>query len=189
MKMTSRVWLPRTVSLGVFAAVLGLSAPAAQAVPLDYVLFQDTGSTINVTRDGNPWFTCAEPTANLCFFTIQANSVLPSPANFNIYDDAAHTILSDTLSMRYITDDHQVLVSFNSGDGLTPLLDAFALTETPDIVDVGQITSTNTFTTPLDIEFQSTEDVPEPMSISLLGAGLVGLGALRRRMRRKPSVA
>jgi len=33
------------IRLGLFAALFGLGASAAQAVPLDYILFQDTSTT------------------------------------------------------------------------------------------------------------------------------------------------
>jgi len=182
--MKVRTRIPLTFSIGIVAAVTGLSAPAAYATPIDAVLFQDTGSSVNVLTNGSLWFTCTEPTAGACLFSVQANSVLPAQTSFNIYEDAAHTILRDTLFMSYITPDHEVLVQFDAGAGLTPLLNAVELTATPNIVDVGQIGSTNTFTLPLDVEFQ-TEDVPEPVSISLFSAGLAGVAALRRRRKAK----
>jgi hypothetical protein len=172
------------IRLGILAALLCMSAPAAYAVPSDFDLFQDTGSQVNVIFDGSPFFTCSEPTAGNCFFTEGPSPVLPAQTNFNFYADAAHTILTDTLSMSLVFMGTNSLVDFEAGGSQTALSNAVDLTVIPGlVVDLGEITSSDGSTKPLDIEFQSTAPVPEPFTLSLFGAGVAGAVALRRRKK------
>ena len=89
------------------AALLGLSALPAQAVPTDTILFKDIGAAIIVDVDDAQFAICPVEDVGCTIINEPTSGTVPSfnlstsafPVNFNIYDDAAHTKLSDTPSL------------------------------------------------------------------------------------------
>lgn len=110
--------------------------------------------------------------------------------NYNIFEPNSN-IISDTLSISIVghtptgTDDNNnvsVDIHFrsDSADEIPPLAlaDAFSIFETGDyqLVDSGL--------TDLNVSFRSDVETPEPVTVSLLGAGLLGMAGLRLRKKR-----
>jgi hypothetical protein len=117
--------------------------------------------------------------------TVGGTPAFTTPVNFNIFDDAAHTVLSDTLSI-FVNATNDIEIDFFSGVGVTLLGgNPTAVTETGGIQDVFTISFTNRDITPLDVEFQSDEAVPEPSSLLLLVAPVLGLALQRRSAGRR----
>jgi hypothetical protein len=138
---------------------------------------------------------CNSPTESCGFGLSQGGGQLSGnfTDNFNILE--ADGTLSDTLSVTGSnvvidgTPQAEINVSFLSdieGLTLTPLVNATSINETGDWQDpVGTITIFDLSGAPLhtvDVQFRS--DAPEPLTLSLFGAGLVGTALLRRRKRK-----
>lgn len=128
------------------------------------------------------------------YFSDDPNAPAPGAQilqNYNIFEPNSD-ILSDTLSISIVghtptgpDDNNNVSVDIHfrsdSSDEIPPvaLADATALFETGDyqLVDSGL--------SDLSVSFRSDVETPEPLTISLLGAGLFGVAGARLRKRAK----
>ena len=128
------------------------------------------------------------------YFSNDPNAPAPGAQllhNFNIFEPNSD-ILSDTLSISIVghtptglNDSNNVSVDIHfrsdSSDEIPPiaLADAVAISETGayQLVDSGL--------SDLNVSFRSDVETPEPLTISLLGAGLFGVAGTRLRRRAK----
>ena len=128
------------------------------------------------------------------YFSSDPNAPAPGAQllhNFNIFEPNSD-ILSDTLSISIVghtptglDDSNNVSVDIHfrsdSSDEIPPiaLADAVAISETGayQLVDSGL--------SDLNVSFRSDVETPEPLTISLLGAGLFGVAGTRLRRKAK----
>lgn len=159
-----------------------------------------TGSAITVTQEGIG----QQGVIDVTFHYISSDATAPGAGqtltyNYNIYEDAAQTILSDTWSISLIGSGgglvtvHAIFLS-DSLDEIspTPLPSAVALTENQTLPPPdNQPDSTYQYVGPLLSDLVTgfnSASVPEPSTFLMLGIGVVGLGCynLRRRGRARP---
>ena len=186
MRTTIRMLLQLPLFVAGIVVVTALIAPACRAGVIDIILYQDTSDTIFVFFNGSPFGSCAVETAG-CSTTTEFGGGNPVttmlPLNFNLWEDASKTVLSDTFAISLVDfssvggTPNTVLATFTSdlddGTLLTPLANATDLIETGDV----QTAATVMFSdgNGITYQFQSDVDVPEPSSLLLLVIALLGL--------------
>jgi hypothetical protein len=170
--------------VGGIIVLTGLTASPSFA---DAILFQQIGNTINEIRGGlggTVFGTCTEPLAGPCIVTVADGNeaVLPSITNFNIFEDPSLTTLGATLSISLDSSLDELVIGFFAGPGVTALSGpATSLLDTGAVETVATISFGDLPITPFDLEFETNETVPEPSSLLLLAAPLLGL-VFRRRL-------
>lgn len=106
---------------------------------------------------------------------------VPQVINVNLYEDAAHTIVSDRLDITVPAQNppqiNVGLTSDTEGVRLLPLVpEDIALTETGDAQFVTSLTNANGVRTDIFVQSDVADaGVPEPSSVVLLAIGLLGL--------------
>jgi hypothetical protein len=106
---------------------------------------------------------------------------VPQVINVNLYEDAAHTIVSDRLDITVPAQNppqiNVGLTSDTDGVSLQPLApENIALTETGDVQFVTSLTNSNGVRTDIFVQSDVMDAaVPEPSSVVLLAIGLLGL--------------
>jgi hypothetical protein len=112
-------------------------------------------------------------------------SYIPQVVNVNIYDDAAHTILSDTLTITIpVQNPPQITLGFSS-DATIPLSpENLAITETGALQDIATFTNSRGIQTTVRVlSDPEPAPIPEPASFLLTACGLAPLCG--RRLRRR----
>jgi hypothetical protein len=146
--------------------LVGLVATSAFG---DTFTILDLGDTISVLSNGQLLIPNCTPGPEHCVFDYLSSGTITTtlPLNFNIYEDDAQTILSDTLAISKTASNIFTVDFFSDVEGgppLVPLLGAQSITENGSIQTVATINFTSGPSQ--TIQFQS--DVPEPTSILLL---------------------
>ena len=183
------------------ASVLA-SAATAGATAFD-VTVNDLTDTLSVTGNGTSGGTinisgetATSPAggfaSSLNFGPFNNAGVLNQTFNYNIYEDAAQTILSDTWTfhIQNLVAGGNTILRVNNfafiseddlGTPLTPLVGATSITENgtfQPVLSFANDAGTNTFV----FQFQSdVEPVPEPTSLALAFLGGVGMLGVRKR--------
>ena len=151
---------------------------------LGQVVFDNTGDTATLT----PILT-GVAAHGLAYDPLTNDLIANSGTTINQFDPSTNTIVSSLTSSGSEFDQAAVdgqghlFVASNSGDlffadyGSTDLIGTATFTADPflhsSLDDVAPLSGTG-----------SSSGVPEPMSLALFGAGLTGLGLMRRRRRR-----
>jgi hypothetical protein len=117
---------------------------------------------------------------------------IPQIINVNVYDDAAHTIVSDLLTITVpLQNPPQITVGLTSespGVLLQPVSpETIGLTETGGLQTVVTLTNSNRIQTTIRLQSDELAGVaaPEPASVLMAAAALAGLAICRRRSHRR----
>jgi hypothetical protein len=124
-------------------------------------------------------------------YTLWNSGLLQSTFGSSLNIREPNGSISDTLILTGVAAGTTINFNFASDtDGGPPLalIDANSIFETGDWQTVATFNSLNAAGAPLDsytVQFRSdVENVPEPLTLSLFGAGLFGAMAIRRRNRK-----
>ena len=166
-------------------AVLGCVPAFAHTI--DIIELPNGGGTRAIT-DGNILNTFPGAETISAGVNFNDGNYIPQVINVNLYDDAAHTIVSDRFTITVpAANPPQItvgLTSMSPGVPLQPLApETIGLTETGALQTIVTLTNSNGIQT--TVRLQSNElpaaPAPEPGSVLPAAAGLLGLAALRRR--------
>ena len=193
--MSYHVSCSRQTAAIVISLLLG-GLPAA-AHTIDILELPNGGGTRGIT-DGNILNTFPGSETISLGVNFNDGDYLPQVLNVNVYDDAAHTIVSDQLTITVpAANPPQITVGLTSMTPGVPLArltpENIAITETGALQPI--VTLTNAKGVQTTIRLQSDEvgsgpgtpGVPEPASFLLTATGIAGLIVLsRRRIDEKP---
>ena len=159
---------------------------------IDIIELPNGGGTRAIT-DGNILNTFPGAETISAGVNFNDGNYIPQVINVNLYDDAAHTIVSDRFTITVPSaNPPQItvgLTSLSSSGPLQPLSpEDIGLTETGALQTIVTLTNSNGISTTIRLQSNEAPFVatPEPGSVLLAAAGLIGLAAFKRR--RAPSL-
>ena len=178
--------------VGAITVLLATASAQATLVKVSEPMPDDTGNTIwTVDISGiAPGGSCANgvfqvpATVETITFSYCANSNLAATFSqvYNIWDDAAFTVLSDIVRISGTAGSRDVVVRVDSNDGLMAVVGGIDILETTGFMQIAQIGRVDgTFD---DIQLQSDPEpvhLPEPAGIALIGIAGLALAASRRQ--------
>jgi hypothetical protein len=183
--MPSTLFRVRRSASGVAICLLLTGSPAL-AHTIDIVELPNGGGTRAIT-DGNVLNTFPDSETISAGVNFNDGNYVPQVINVNLYDDLAHTIVSDQFTITVpVQNPPQITVGLTSetpGVPLQPLNpENIGLTETGALQNVITLTNSNGIQT--TVRIQSIEEAtapatPEPASLLLTSAGLIGLAICR----------
>jgi hypothetical protein len=166
------------------AICLLLTGSPALAHTIDIIELPNGGGTRAIT-DGNILNTFPDSETISAGVNFNDGNYVPQLINVNLYDDPAQTIVSDRFTITVpVQNPPQITVGLTSETSGTPLQplspENIGLTETGALQNIITLTNSNGIQT--TIRVQSIEEVtatPEPASLLLAAAGLIGLAICR----------
>lgn len=181
----------RTLMAFSVAAGLGLFASQASASTI-LVQIDDLTDTVlgNTYIDGSSAQSVPFGESIVSPYFLWNSGLLQSSINVRLNIREANGSISDTLILTGTPANASFNINFVSDtDGQTlSLIDASSIFETGDWQTVATFNSLNSAGAPLDnytVQFRSdAEQVPEPVTLSVFGAGVAGAMAIRRRKKR-----
>src|SRR5215469_7551620 len=150
----------------------------AMAHTIDVIELPNEGGT-RVINDGSILATFPGTETISAGINFNDGNYIPQIINVNLYEDAAHTIVSDALTITVpVQNPPQITVGLTSDtegallQGLFP--ETIGLTETGALQQVVTLTNSNGIQTTIRIQSDAPESlVPEPSTLLLSGLGLL----------------